>query len=212
MQPTQSAMIAKTLSTLLLLFPVVASRFDPNRLGSYIEELRACKNIVAVSVAAVQLDENENPTVDFTAAYGTTDPTNPGAPSATADTRFCIASLTKSFTGILAGKTLYEKPEYKETLWDTPIRKMVPDASTVFLAESSFSEAVTVRDLLAHRMGITRYDGAWLIGQNTDRKHVWRNMYRWLKPLQPISKYFRSSFYYNNWMYSLVGHILEEVE
>src|SRR6266404_4522926 len=72
----------------------------------------------------------------------------------TSHTLFPIATNTKLFTAVAAG-TLVE--EGKLT-WDNPIRDSVP---TINFYNSALNNTVTLRDMLAHRTGITRHDSIW---------------------------------------------------
>src|SRR5437667_7450080 len=72
----------------------------------------------------------------------------------TAQTMFTIASNTKLFTAVGAG-TLVE--EGKLT-WDRPIKESVP---TIEFYNSYLNNSITLRDMLAHRTGITRHDSIW---------------------------------------------------
>ncbi len=104
----------------------------------------------------------------------------------------------------------FDEDRFSETLWDTPLQDMYKDPSTEMYPGTPLTKVVTLRDLLAHRTGVSDHNGLFLIGESKPRKYLWKNIHK-LKPQEPISKYFRSSFNYNNWMYGLVGHILEEV-
>ena len=72
----------------------------------------------------------------------------------TSHTLFPIASNTKLFTAVAAG-TLVE--EGKLT-WDRPIRESVP---SIEFYDNALNNTVTLRDMLAHRTGITRHDSIW---------------------------------------------------
>src|SRR5882724_3012705 len=69
----------------------------------------------------------------------------------TANTLFPIASNTKLFTAVAAGFLVEEG----KLTWDNPIRESVP---TIDFYNSSLNNTITLRDMLAHRTGITRHD------------------------------------------------------
>lgn len=64
-----------------------------------------------------------------------------------ADTVFRIASLSKAFAGTLAGQLV----EDGALRWDMPLNQQLP---TFQLADATGSAHLTVRDVLAHRMGL----------------------------------------------------------
>lgn len=64
-----------------------------------------------------------------------------------ADTAFRIASLSKGMAGTLAG-LLVERGELR---WDMPLNQQLP---TFQLADAAGSAQLTVRDVLAHRLGL----------------------------------------------------------
>src|SRR5882724_8425722 len=69
----------------------------------------------------------------------------------TPQTMFTIASNTKLFTSVAAGFLVEEG----KLTWDNPIRESVP---TIDFYNSSLNNTITLRDMLAHRTGITRHD------------------------------------------------------
>src|SRR5438093_11933648 len=72
----------------------------------------------------------------------------------TANTLYPIASNTKLFTAVAAGFLVEEG----KLIWDRPIRESVP---TIEFYDSVLNNTVTLRDMLAHRTGITRHDSIW---------------------------------------------------
>ena len=77
--------------------------------------------ISAVSVAILQMEENDSKVADeYGNGYGDLQPWNPSTLKANADTRFCIASVTKQFTAALVGHML-EKNNFK--LYATEVAK-----------------------------------------------------------------------------------------
>jgi CubicO group peptidase (beta-lactamase class C family) len=114
----------------------------------------------------------------------------------TSHTLFPIASNTKLFTAVAAG-TLVE--EGKLT-WDRPIRESVP---SIEFYDNALNNTVTLRDMLAHRTGITRHDSIWYKSDYTAKDLFQRLKY--LEPKEPP----RQLFLYNNMMYAGVGYSIQ---
>src|SRR5262249_59994598 len=65
-----------------------------------------------------------------------------------------IASNTKLFTAVAAGLLVAEG----KLAWDQPVRDFVP---AIQFHDDELNRQVTLRDMLAHRTGITRHDLIW---------------------------------------------------
>ncbi|MDJ0571733.1 MAG: serine hydrolase [Pleurocapsa sp. MO_192.B19] len=115
----------------------------------------------------------------------------------TPKTLFSIGSNTKLFTAIAAGILVEEG----KLTWDEPIRDAVP---TIRFYNRELDNTVTLRDMLAHRTGITRHDGIWYHQDSLTRKDILDRL-KYLKPEAPL----RQTFLYNNLMYAAVGYIIE---
>ncbi len=107
-----------------------------------------------------------------------------------------IASNTKLFTAVAAGLLVEEG----KLDWDTPIRSYVP---SIRFASDELDRAVTMRDMLSHRTGISRHDGIWYQSDFTQKDLVER--LRYVEPSAP----FRTTFLYNNVMYASAGYAIE---
>lgn len=107
-----------------------------------------------------------------------------------------IASNTKLFTAVAAGLLVDEG----KLDWDKPIRTYVP---SIKFHNDDLDRAITVRDMLSHRTGITRHDGIWYKSEFTQRE-----LFERLRYLEP-SEAPRSVFLYNNMMYSGTGYAIE---
>jgi CubicO group peptidase (beta-lactamase class C family) len=107
-----------------------------------------------------------------------------------------FASNTKLFTAVGAG-LLVEEGKLE---WDEPIRRFVP---SIRFSTDDLNRSVTLRDMLAHRTGITRHDSIWYKSPFT-RKELFEK----LKHLEPATTT-RQTFLYNNLMYTAVGYIVE---
>ncbi len=115
----------------------------------------------------------------------------------TSKTLFPIGSNTKLFTAIAAGILVEEG----KLTWDEPIRDAVP---AIRFYNHELNNTVTLRDMLAHRTGITRHDGMWYRQDSLTRKDICDRL-KYLKPEVSL----RQTFFYNNLMYAAVGYIIE---
>src|SRR4030095_5825702 len=102
----------------------------------------------------------------------------------------------KLFTAIAAGILVDEG----KLTWDKPVRDSVP---TIRFHDESLNNTVTLRDMLAHRTGITRHDMIWYKSDFT-RAELFDKL-RYLEPKTPA----RQTFLYNNMMYAAAGRIIE---
>jgi len=107
-----------------------------------------------------------------------------------------IASNTKLFTAVAAGLLVDEG----KLTWDKPVRESVP---TITFANDLLNSTVTLRDMLAHRTGITRHDTIWY-NSDFSRKELFDRA-KYLEPAAPL----RQTFLYNNLMYAAVGYMIE---
>jgi CubicO group peptidase (beta-lactamase class C family) len=107
-----------------------------------------------------------------------------------------IASNTKLFTAVCAGFLVNEG----KLEWDKPVRDSV---SSIRFYSDELNNSVTLRDMLAHRTGITRHDMIWYKSDFT-RKELFERL-RYMEPREPP----RQLFLYNNMMYAAVGYIIE---
>jgi CubicO group peptidase (beta-lactamase class C family) len=114
----------------------------------------------------------------------------------TDSTLFQIASNTKLFTAVAAGMLVDEG----KLTWDKPVRESVP---AIRFFDDQLNNTVTLRDMLAHRTGITRHDSIWYKSDFT-RKELFDRI-KFLEPSEPL----RQTFLYNNLMYAATGYIIE---
>lgn len=114
----------------------------------------------------------------------------------TAATMSPIASNTKLFTAIAAGMLVEEG----KLTWDKPVRESVP---TIRFYDNQLNDTVTLRDMLAHRTGITRHDTIWY-KSDLARKELFDKLV-YLEPQEPM----RQTFLYNNLMVAAVGYLIE---
>ncbi|WP_109479830.1 serine hydrolase [Paraburkholderia sp. C35] len=113
-------------------------------------------------------------------------------------TRFPIASNTKLFVALAAGMLV----EDGKLAFDEPLCTYLPDLR---FHNDILTRCVTLRDLLAHRTGITRHD-MMTYGAAATPKHVFDRLHL-MKPSAGL----RETFIYNNVMYYAVAHIIERL-
>lgn len=116
----------------------------------------------------------------------------------TINTRFSMASVTKSFTAMSVALLVDEG----KLAWDEPVRKYMPE---FILRDPYVTEHVTLRDMLSHRTGLPRHDSAAFRLDLTRAEFIKR-----MKHLR-FSASFRQKFQYNNLMYSAAAYLVEKV-
>jgi CubicO group peptidase (beta-lactamase class C family) len=107
-----------------------------------------------------------------------------------------IASNTKLFTAVAAGMLVEEG----KLTWDKPVRESQP---AIRFYNDQLNNAVTLRDMLSHRTGITRHDTIWYKSDFT-RKALFEKLV-YLEPQEPM----RETFLYNNLMFAAAGYLIE---
>lgn len=121
--------------------PVPASRVN----AAAAEIDRLARSIVASGVPGIAVAIVHGDRIVLAEGYGRTGA--PGGERIDADTVFRTASLSKGFAGTLAA-VLVERGTLD---WDMPLDQQLP---TFQLADAAGSARVTVRDVLAHRLGL----------------------------------------------------------
>ncbi len=116
----------------------------------------------------------------------------------TADTVQPIASISKSFT-VAAMATLVRDGKLA---WDQPVREVLPDFR---LYTDELTARVSVRDLVTHRTGLPRHDGAWF-GSPLTREQLYARL-RYMEPSAGL----RERFQYNNFMFMTAGYLAGRV-
>ena len=114
----------------------------------------------------------------------------------TGKTMFPIASNTKLFTAVAAGFLVEEG----KLSWDRPIRESVHE---IEFYDNNLNSTVTVRDMLAHRTGITRHDTIWYKSDYNSK-----DLFERLKYLEPKTSP-RQMYLYNNMMYAGIGYAIQ---
>jgi CubicO group peptidase (beta-lactamase class C family) len=117
----------------------------------------------------------------------------------TPDTRFAIGSASKAFTGMLA---VMSADEGKLSLDDSP-NKYLPYFT---LRDQEAAAKITIRDLLAHRSGLSRTDFAMVTGL-LNREELIR-VAGMAKPTAKLGE----KFQYQNIMYAAAGEVVAKAE
>lgn len=74
--------------------------------------------------------------------------------SCTPDTLFDIASASKSLTAASVAVLVQDNGKYPQLQYETTISSLLPD--DFVMAEDSYTDQVTVEDILSHRTGLPR--------------------------------------------------------
>jgi CubicO group peptidase (beta-lactamase class C family) len=156
---------------------------------AYMAKLLKDWNVPGIGVGIVQGDR-----LVFAKGYGYRDfgsklPFTP-------NTMMQIASNTKLFTAVAAGLLVKEG----KLTWDGPVKESVP---SIRFFNDPLNAAVSLRDMLAHRTGVTRHDTIWY--QSDDTRAQLFDKLKYLEPEAPL----RQTFLYNNLMYAAVGQMIE---
>ena len=116
----------------------------------------------------------------------------------TDDTRFPMASITKSFTAMSIALLVDEG----KLEWDKPVREYMPE---LILADPYVTQHVTVHDMLSHRTGLPRHDlSAWRL--DISRAEYIKRMRHY-----KFSATFREKFQYNNLMYYAAAYLVDKI-
>ena len=117
----------------------------------------------------------------------------------TPNTLFAIGSSSKAFTASLLGLL---RKEGKLTFEDKAI-SLLPQLR--FYNEEMNSQII-LRDLMAHRTGLSRYDFSWFLFNTANRDSLIARV-KYMKPTAAL----REKWFYNNFMYMAQGMIVERL-
>jgi CubicO group peptidase (beta-lactamase class C family) len=192
MKSTKLTLHCSLLATLLCASPASAQSPDLARLGdfdAFMDKLLKDWNAPGVGVGIVVNDK-----LVFAKGYGYRDygQKRPFTPK----TLCPIASNTKLFTAVAAGLLVKEG----KLDWDKPVRESVP---AIRFYNDELNSSVTLRDMLAHRTGITRHDMIWY-KSDFSREQLFQRL-KYMEPKEPL----RTLFLYNNMMYAAAGYLIE---
>ncbi|MCA1713034.1 MAG: beta-lactamase family protein, partial [Actinobacteria bacterium] len=105
----------------------------------------------------------------------------------------CVKAYTALLACVLASESVLDL--------DAPVRRWVPELE---LPDADRAASVTLRDLLAHRSGISRHDLVWILSPSLDRVELVRR----LRHL-PLAAGLRERMEYTNLGYALAALALE---
>jgi len=187
---TSSFLIASTFSVKAQLKSKVAVQIPS--IDSVLNQVLKDQHIAGFAVAVVRGDQ-----VIYSKGFGYRDMEN--KKPVTPNTLFAIGSSSKAFTSSLIG--LLEK--------DGKLK--LDDKATSLLPQLSFyntemNNQITVRDLMAHRTGLSRYDLSWFLFNTSNRDSIISRV-KYMKPTSGI----RERWYYNNFMFLAQGMIAERL-
>lgn len=171
----------------------VGQRPDPRlrELDAFIEETRVAWRAPAVGVAVVVDDS-----VVFAKGYGVLEVGRPER--ADEHTIFAIGSSTKAFTAAALAMLVDEG----RLSWDDRAADRLPGWA---LGDPWVTREITIRDLLAHRVGLDRADRIW--GATAFTRDEILHRQRFIERRES----FRYRFGYNNHMYLAAGRVIENV-
>ena len=149
-------------------------------------------NVPGLTLAVVEKGK-----VLYTKGYGYKDYENKIL--VTENTLFPIASCTKAFTASLLSSLLKED----KIGLDKPVNDYIPELQ---FYNNELTRNITIRDMLCHRTGLPRHDGAWISNGISGKDNLLKAI-KYFEPSAPL----RQSFQYNNLMYMCLGLLAEKV-
>jgi CubicO group peptidase (beta-lactamase class C family) len=159
--------------------------------GEFVREQLQSWNVPSVAVSVVKDGK-----LVLAEGYGYRDPEN--KKPADGDTQYAIGSCSKAFTATTIGILV----DQGKLQWDSKVVDLIPG----FVLKDPIANAqLTPVDMLSHRSGLPRHDGAWY-GTNFTREELIHN----LRHLEPSAE-FRERFQYNNLMFMTAGYVVEHV-
>lgn len=190
---------------ILTLFLLIGVNFltiaqEPNKLtnaslqgiDTLLNQILKDQNIAGFSVAVVSGDQ-----IIYSKGFGYRDLEN--KKPVTPNTLFAVGSSTKAFTAGLLG--ILQK-EGKLSL-DGNAVSYLPQLRFI---NDNMNNQITVRDLMTHRTGLSRYDLSWYFF-NTSNRDSMINRVRYMEPGAGL----RARWQYNNFMYLAQGMIAEKL-
>ncbi len=117
----------------------------------------------------------------------------------TANTQFAIGSCTKAFTASLIG--LLGRDNKVDV--DKPVKTYLPELN---FYNNEMNDNVTLRDMMSHRTGVSRYDYSWYFFPSGSRDTLMHRL-QYMQPSEPL----RRKWQYNNFMFMLQGVVVEKL-
>ncbi|XP_037024097.1 uncharacterized protein LOC119065995 [Bradysia coprophila] len=189
------------IGTLLITFCDCLSSEQELKIDALVRDVFMAES--AIPGVGVTIVENTGEYI-FSKGYGYSDMKR----NLTADgnTKFCIASITKTFTATLIMKVLSETfPKLGPAVLDTPLRIIHPNGTFMFSDRFRY-ESMTFRDLLSHRAGLqTEYFGSSFGAFKDTDELLYRSRYA------PEMASFRAGSFYSNTLVALAGTLIGEI-
>jgi CubicO group peptidase (beta-lactamase class C family) len=191
-------MLRRALTAVMLVLAAVsvsaaddAAREAVLELPHLVDEVRAAWGVPGAAVAVVR-----DGRVAYVGSAGRRAAGSGG--EVTGRTLFSVGSATKAFTAAAVGMLVDEGA----VKLDQPVRAYLPEFE---LFDDYVANHLTVRDLLAHRTGLERYDALWYRSE-LGRQELMERL-RYLRPGTGL----RERFQYSNLMYMVAGRLVERV-
>ncbi len=165
-----------------------AQSIDPTAVDAILQEALKAWQVPGAAVAIVRGDEVIYIKGHGFKELGSTRPITP-------DSLFAIASTSKAFTTTAIAMLVSDG----KMSWDDPVNKYV---EYFHLSDPLADRAVTLRDLVTHRTGLSRHDLLWY-GAPAGREEIIRKI-----GLVKLTQPFRSAYQYQNIMYLTAGQAL----
>ena len=124
----------------------------------------------------------------------------------TTSSLFSTCSTTKAFTAAAMSMVIDESQNSSNPIqWNTPIHSLIPDDFA--LADDAATLNTTIEDALSHRSGLAGNDSLM------SREHCNASIRETVRKLRhlPFTLAPRTTFSYNNNMYIVVSHVLEQL-
>lgn len=150
------------------------------------------QQVAGFAVAVVKGDQ-----VIYSKGFGYRDVEN--KKPVTPNTLFAIGSSTKSFTSALIG--LQQKEG--NLSFDGIATSYLPQLK---FYNDNMNNQITVRDMMCHRTGLSRYDLSWFVFNTSNRDSIIQRV-RYMEPTAAV----REKWQYNNFMFLAQGMIVEKL-
>jgi CubicO group peptidase (beta-lactamase class C family) len=194
MRPARAGLIVAVFSTALAGTSIEAQKSpDLGALDRYVAAAARDWHVPGLAIAVVK-----NDSLVFAKGYGVLEAGKPARVDE--HTRFAIGSTTKAMTSAALAMLVDEGKLH----WDDKIIDIIPDFR---LYDPYVTREITVRDLLTHRSGLAGTDLLWIFPEN---QYTRTEIIRRLRYVHPSSS-FRSTWDYQNVMYSIGGDVVARV-
>ena len=150
------------------------------------------QQVAGFAVAVVKGDQ-----VIYSKGFGYRDVEN--KKPVTPNTLFAIGSSTKAFTSGLIG--LLQKEG--KLSYDGIATSYLPQLK---FYNDNMNNQITVRDMMCHRTGLSRYDLSWFVFNTSNRDSIIQRV-RYMEPTAAV----REKWQYNNFMFLAQGMIVEKL-